>query len=178
MRNANYNNGACFRVGLLALLLSACKLDGSPEPVRANVDATLLTQSSQCWNNAMAPSVAWITSLEAYRSAYNQTRRHILGDANPPPEVDFTHMGVIAVYMGQHSTAGYQLALASKTAELSNDDELTLLVSWTEPQADTLLAQVITSPCILVSIPKHDYSVIRVVDEGHSVRASSKLQDD
>ena len=65
--------------------------------------------------------------------------------------------------MGKYPTAGYQLELAAETAEI-NDHDLTLFVSWVEPPVAALVAQVITSPCLLISIPKGDYSVIRVRD--------------
>lgn len=157
-------------IGFL-VLLSACKANGVPEALVTTVEVTLLTQSSHCWNNSIEPSVAWITNSEAYRFAYNQTRKHMLGDVSASPNIDFTRSNVVAVYMGKHPTAGYQVSLASRTAEVGEHSDLTLLVSWLEPLADALLAQVITSPCILVSIPKDDYSMIQAVDEGGRVRA-------
>ena len=177
MHYTNCRGKACLWIGLLVLLLSACRANGIPESMPATVKAALLTQSSQCWNDGMEPSVVWIGNIEAYKSAYDQTRRHILGGTDYLPDVDFNRSGVIVVYMGRHSTAGYQVGLASEAAEIS-DHNLTLLVSWVEPPVDALVAQVITSPCVLVSIPKGDYSVIRVVDEGDRIRASSKLLGD
>jgi len=170
----SYRGKARLWTGLLVLLLSACRANGIPGSTPATVEAALLTQSSQCWNDGMEPSVVWISNIEAYKSAYKQTRKHILDDSGYLPNVDFNRSGVIAVYMGKHSTAGYQVGLASGTAAISGHD-LTLLVSWVEPPADALMAQVITSPCVLVSIPKGDYAAIRVVDEAGRLRASSKL---
>ena len=177
VRYVNYSTSALLRVGLLTLLLSACRANGIAEPMPATVEVTLLTQSSQCWSDVVEPSVAWITGSEAYKSAYEQTRRHILGGADYLPAVDFTRSNVVVVYMGKYSTAGYQLELAAETAAI-NDHELTLFVSWVEPPVDALMAQVITSPCLLVSIPKGDYLAIRVRDAGGGIRASTRLLGD
>lgn len=170
MRHTNYRDKAWLWIAFLTLL-SACRVDGITET--PGVEATLLIQSSHCTNRNVEPSVEWITHSEAYKSAYNLTRTHILGDTSKPPHVDFNRLGVIAVYMGERPTAGYQVNLASTTAKLGEHNELTLPVSWIEPSGDALSAQVITSPCILVSIPTGDYSTIQAVDEDGSVRAST-----
>ena len=143
MRYANYRGKAWLWIGFL-ILLSACRVNGITET--PTVEATLLIQSTHCWNKNVEPFVEWITNSEAYKSAYSQTRKHILGDSSKPPHVDFNRLGVIAVYMGGRPTAGYQVNLASRTAEVGEHNELTLLVSWIEPPVDALLAQIITSP--------------------------------
>jgi hypothetical protein len=84
---------------------------------------------------------------------------------------------VVAVYMGRKPTAGYHVSMASRAVAVGEHNELILLVSWIEPPGDALLAQVITSPCILVSIPKGNYSTIQVVDEGGRVRALRELME-
>jgi hypothetical protein len=176
MLHANYRGKCWLWIGTLALL-SACRSNVTPQDPSTTVEATLLTQSNQCWNNSVDPSVVWITSIDSYESVYNQTRKHILGETSTAPSVDFTRLSVIAVYMGRKPTAGYQVSLASSAAKIGEHNELTLLVSWIEPPGDALLAQVITSPCILVSIPKRDYSTIQIVDEGGRVRALRESMD-
>lgn len=170
MRHTHYRGKAWLWIAFLTLL-SACRVDGITET--PGVEATLLIQSAHCTNKNVEPFVQWITGSEAYKSAYNQTRTHIFGDTSKPPHVDFNRLGVIAVYMGERPTAGYQVNLASSTAELGEHSELSLPVSWVEPPGDALLAQVKTSPCILVSIPKDDYSTIQAIDEDGRVRAST-----
>ena len=71
-------------------------------------------------------------------------------------------------------TSGYAVSLGSNTAKVGKRGDLTLTVAWTEPSADSIQAQVITSPCLFVSVPKDDYPTIRVVDEAGSVRVSSE----
>jgi hypothetical protein len=176
MLHANYRGKSWLWIGILALL-SACRSNGAPEIPSTTVEATLLTQSSQCWNNSVDPSVVWITNSDSYESVYNQTRKHLLGDTITAPSVDFTRLSVVAVYMGRKPTAGYHVSMASRAAAVGEHNELILLVSWIEPPGDALLAQVITSPCILVSIPKGNYSTIQIVDESGRVRALRDFMD-
>ncbi|UCD69074.1 MAG: protease complex subunit PrcB family protein, partial [Betaproteobacteria bacterium] len=163
-------------IGFLALL-AACGLNGFSETTTVTAEVNLLTQSTQCGNKSSEASVEWIADGEAYASAYNRTQQHIVGDASKPPLVDFARQGVIAVYMGRRPTAGYGLGLASRNAEVEERGVLTLVVSWIEPLADAVLAQVITSPCLLVSVPKGDYVTIQVVDGDGRVRALSASLD-
>ena len=73
--------------------------------------------------------------------------------AKPPPKVDFTKRMVVAVFLGSRPSAGFN---AEVTA--TRQEGKTLVVEWREvrPGADSLVAQVITSPAVLVSVPKFD----------------------
>ena len=69
------------------------------------------------------------------------------------PKVDFSRRTVVAVFLGSRPSAGYRVAVSGTRV-----DGKTLIVTWREiePPGDSLLAQVITSPAHLVSIPKFD----------------------
>ena len=75
------------------------------------------------------------------------------GGAKPLPKVDFTKRTVVAVFLGSRPSAGYGVEVIR-----TRQQGKTLVVEWRElpPAADSLLAQVITSPAHLVSIPKFD----------------------
>ena len=75
------------------------------------------------------------------------------GPAKPAPPVDFTRRTVAAVFLGSRPSAGYRVEI-SKTRQ----EGKTLVVTWREipPDRDSLLAQVLTSPAHLVSLPKFD----------------------
>jgi hypothetical protein len=70
--------------------------------------------------------------------------------ARPAPEVDFAKTTVVAVFLGQRPTAGYAVAITG-----TRMDGSTLVVQWmeTKPPADRMLAQLITSPAHIASIP-------------------------
>ena len=160
---------------LLILLLSACKMDGRQEPATSVIRVDLLVQGSFCQAGSTEPSMALIGDDDAYRSAYQQIRKHIPDSAAIPPTVDFDRFDVLAVYMGSRSTAGYRVGLASGAANVGENNELYLQVSWTEPPEGVLLAQVMTSPCMLVSIQKGAYSAIHAIDEKGSIRITGSL---
>jgi hypothetical protein len=86
------------------------------------------------------------------------------------PGVDFARDGVVLVAMGRRSTAGYALALASRRAEVKGG-VATLSVRFEEPAPGAVLAQVVTSPCLLVALPRKGLREVRVVDAGGVVRA-------
>ena len=73
------------------------------------------------------------------------------GGAKPLPKVDFTSRMVAAVFLGSRSTAGYAVEIADVKTEGK-----TVTVEWRErrPPADGILAQVITAPAHIVSIPR------------------------
>jgi hypothetical protein len=71
--------------------------------------------------------------------------------ARPAPTVDFAKVTVVAVFLGQKPTAGYAVVITG-----TRKDGTALVVQWmeTKPPADRMVAQVITSPVHIASIPK------------------------
>jgi hypothetical protein len=69
------------------------------------------------------------------------------------PEVDFSKRTVVAVFLGSRPSAGYRVEVSG-----TRQDGKRLVVTWREipPSRDSLLAQVLTSPAHLVSIPRFD----------------------
>lgn len=170
MRYANYRDKLRPWGYLLMLLLSACKTDSMQEPATAAVEVALLAQSSFCQAVSPEPSIALLTDDTAYKSAYSRLGKQSPGNTDSPPDVDFSRLSVSAIYMGIRPTAGYQVGLTSRAAKIGENNELHLFVTWTEPAAEALLAQVITSPCLLLTIPKGEYSTIQVIDEEGNIR--------
>jgi hypothetical protein len=98
----------------------------------------------------------------------------MFGGEQPSPAVDFPREGVLAVSMGQKRTAGYGLALAEPEVAIA-DGTATVVVRFDEPPPGAIVAQVLTSPCLLVRVPRAGIREIRVVDPGGAVRASVVL---
>jgi hypothetical protein len=75
------------------------------------------------------------------------------GMLKPAPAVDLTKRTVVAVFLGSRPTAGYAVEILGTRPEGK-----TLIVEWREvrPKERMLLAQVLTSPAVIVSIPKFD----------------------
>jgi hypothetical protein len=75
------------------------------------------------------------------------------GSGRPAPRVDFSTRTVVAVFLGSRPSAGYRVEITG-----TRQDGKRLVVTWREiaPSRDSLLAQVLTSPAHLVSIPRFD----------------------
>lgn len=67
------------------------------------------------------------------------------------PSVDFEKNEVLAVFDGSHSTGGYEVSVRSVV-----DQGLvrSIAIEHTEPGADCMVSQALTSPFVLVSVPK------------------------
>ena len=76
-------------------------------------------------------------------------RRHT-GDV-AAPKVDFGTRAVVAVFLGTRPTAGFAVEITA-----AREQGGVLIVEWreTRPSRDTILAQVLTSPAHIASIPK------------------------
>ena len=68
-----------------------------------------------------------------------------------PPAVDLGSRTVVAVFLGSRPTAGYMVEITG-----THQSDGTLIVEWQErrPAGGDILAQVLTSPAAIVSIPK------------------------
>lgn len=149
-----------------ALALAAACAHARPLP------ATVVRSGMQCGGAAEGVSARWLGTESALREAL--VLEAPLGVAPAAPAVDFSRSGVILVAMGQRPTAGYAISLAEPRAEV-RDGVATLVVTLEEPAPDAMLAQVITSPCLLVSLPREGLREVRVVDAAGAVRAVARI---
>jgi hypothetical protein len=103
-----------------------------------------------------------MSALESGREAAVQTapewaalwREH--EPARPAPEVDFGARSVLAVFLGSRPTGGYSVEIVAARVE---DGALIVEYEERRPARDAMVAQVLTSPAHIVSIPKHAGSV-------------------
>ncbi len=76
-------------------------------------------------------------------------------------DADAASRALVLVHFGPKPTPGYG---ASFQSAATSGRKLLLKVTQTVPAPDMMYAQVITSPCILVSVPAGSYSDIKVID--------------
>ncbi len=74
-------------------------------------------------------------------------------DHPPLPEVDFSSTMVVVLAMGERNKGGYHLE-ATKLLEKPN--QLALYVNYISPAENCILAEVMTYPYLVISIPKRD----------------------
>lgn len=76
------------------------------------------------------------------------------------------------VDVGQRRSGGYGLAVTRK-AVLHEDGHLYLRATFVEPAEGAAVTQEITSPCVLVKLPKGRIPFVRVYDQTDRLRADS-----
>jgi hypothetical protein len=161
------------RPGRLALaaaaLFAACAAHRARGP--SSVTASVVRASAQCGGEVSGPSARWIATQGAFLAAMGAGG--VFG-AEGTATVDFRKEGVLAVYMGQRPTAGYGLALQDPTVAV-RDGVGKVVVRFEEPEPGAMVAQVLTSPCLLLRMPKQGIRQLRVVDPAGTLRASASL---
>lgn len=75
------------------------------------------------------------------------------------PEVDYDKQSLVLYALGQKPTAGYSIELYRDEASIK-EQTLYLPVRVKSPEAGSVQAQVITSPCQIYSLPHSDYAAI------------------
>ena len=153
----------------LIVALSACQpgLKSVAEPMTA----TVLFQGQQCGRQQASPALTRIVDQKALQAL--ATRLDM-----PWPfaaGVDFQRQLLLLLEMGQRPTTGYRLLL-SDTAVAVNQATAVLRLNWQQPPADAMLAQMLTSPCLLLTLPRADYRVIEVVDDDGKRRLALDLE--
>ncbi|MDC0661654.1 protease complex subunit PrcB family protein [Marinobacter sp. SS21] len=82
----------------------------------------------------------------------------------PLNAVDFSREHVVIVALGQKTSAGYGVTLDS--AQLIGD-RLTLEMRLQSPPPDSMVAQVMTTPCAAVAVINQGWSHLSVYGEGY-----------
>jgi hypothetical protein len=72
-----------------------------------------------------------------------------------PPKIDFKTHSVIAVFAGQKPTAGYAVAVA----KIEDASARMVSITLAKPSDDCMLAQSITTPYQLISVPATSLSL-------------------
>lgn len=81
------------------------------------------------------------------------------------------HTAYAVVEMGTRPTGGYGIAVA-RSAEL-RDDRVVLSATFVSPPPGSIRTQALSSPCVLVQLPRGRYATVEVRDQTGAVRASS-----
>jgi hypothetical protein len=156
---------------LMLLSVSACMSSQPSDARETSVNVRLLYKSAFGGGTHNRSAAAWITEPNLYQRTYQRLGKNTIGSRQKQslPIVDFKLERVLFVNMGQKPTGGYQLALAKPSVDIIADTAILHLV-WFKPPPDAILPQVITSPCILLSLPKGNYSRIEVLDQSGRMR--------
>ena len=126
--------------------------------------ATVVYSSYQC-GQTEGPVARWLEDQAALRTVMTGLGSTQIGFPKiEPPEVDFARDYVVLIDMGQRPTGGYALKLAQPSVAVE-EGTATVRVDWIEPPPGAFVTQALTSPCLVLAVPRGDYSRLRVVDQ-------------
>ena len=157
---------------LLLLCCGLCACGRTPGAVSAEgkrVPLRILYQDGLCGGNRPTPSVTLVADSDQLKRIFTEVKGRMLAQSPPAPTVDFDAEHVVTIQMGQKPTGGYGIELAEPHATLNNGEAF-IRLRWIEPAPGAIVTQILTSPCLIISLPKGAYEKIVITDEYGNVR--------
>lgn len=154
--------------GALLVTLAACAdMNGNK-----GLPVETLRAGSHCGTTREEPRLRLITDREQLQELRQAMRGHVVGDDDndrvTSPDLD-DNVAVL-IEMGQRPTGGYGLELREPHAVLANGT-VTVPINWREPAEDAVVTQALTSPCLLLTLPRREFETIKAVDQHGHTRA-------
>ncbi len=162
-------------LGLLVLLTTACQSwaeRGAHQGGKLAAEAIYASQ--HCGRSQTTPKATWIDDAGQLEASIRQIRADMLGGKPVDlPALDFQHEIILLVEMGQRPTLGYWLELTGTDNLRISQDQAQLTLDWSHPPADALVAQTISSPCLLLKLERGSYASIQVLDGHGAIKTST-----
>jgi hypothetical protein len=155
-----FGTGAKIFSFLLMLALSGCSRQTELAPVTVRE----LAAGDHC----LGTGAAVVSDMNELRAA--------LGGDPGPVQVDFTKERVVTVSAGQRPTAGYRLQLVSSQVQVAGGKVLIRLQEQ-KPSGDSMVAQVLTTPCIVLALTRGTYAAVEFVDDRERSLATIELKE-
>ena len=76
--------------------------------------------------------------------------------------------------MGPRPTSGYRLNKLAQQEPRYGSIGLQVTLAWQEPEPGSAQAQVLTSPCLLLSLPKKDFKRVQIIDQNGVVKLETE----
>lgn len=153
-------------LGLACVVVGACESGPDPSPPDNGpvpIPVDVVYRGSQC--PATEPGASVIDDAAAWAEWRAARPQSFFPAADgPDADVDFGAARVIVVSMGTRPTAGYALDVPAGTARL-HGDVLEIDADWREPAAGAVVAQMLTSPCIAIAVPRVSFGRVRVTSQ-------------
>ncbi len=138
-----------------ALGLVACRAQEPSLEQALTTEPMTLARSARCTPGDAR--VQWFDDAQALVAGTGS-----LVDTDAAGGLDWRSQVAVGVWLGERPTAGYGLSLSGSRLQ---DERLELVVQRETPAPDTMVAQVITYPCLIVAVPRTGYSTLHVVDD-------------
>ncbi len=149
----------------LMVAVAACAASRKATPTEIPLLVEPILSSQICLPAAKNWTATWISSQDSLRQMMSRVLSHRIGGiSHKVPPIDFSSYGILAVEMGEQRTAGYGFDSKAVSAYMTGTIAVVKLV-WHRPDPGSHTAQLMTSPCILLRLPKKSYNTIRVIDK-------------
>jgi hypothetical protein len=148
-------------VSLLFLLTATTGLFGcgsQPAQIIHTVPVSILSQ--QCYVS-QSETYIWLEQEDEWLGLPEQTRQQF-----DQADVNWLEENILIVSYGQKPSAGYSIQLSNWLLE-QNHWQVTRIVH--QPAGDSMQAQMMTSPCLLVKIPKSIKSFTLNSEQGQTL---------
>lgn len=152
-------------VATATLVLSSCETPMPPTGSDGGEagQARLLWSESQCGiERSGARFVADRKDLDTI--AARASSRQIGDDPAPIEGVDFSRHRVVLVSRGRKPTPGYGIDLDESPLRV-DDERATLTLRLAEPDPKDVQAQMLTTPCALIALPRRGYQELRLLNQ-------------
>lgn len=140
--------------GVALVMTAACSSNGSREAAVAP-QVRQVTQSAHC--GLTGPGVVHVSSPEALEQVLGVSGQNIA--TGVIRQVDLDNEQLIIVTLGQKPTAGYSVGLENVAWD---NPVLRLTMRVSEPAPGMMVAQVITSPCVVLAVNGDNWQKVEV----------------
>lgn len=155
---------------LLLPLVFMLVFGGTPQK-KEGVDHSVLESGDNAALDYNKPTVEVLSDVKEF--AFFYTRLHSGRVPRPEaPQVDFSAGRIVFLSFGKKSTAGYAIELIEVYIR---GDVLVLEAMITSPLSDSMQAQVVTHPYLLVFVPKPGYRRVELRDSRGETLAFKSL---
>ncbi len=167
---------AAVMAGVAALLLSACQPWAGKASQREGKAAVAVVYSgAHCGRREATPRASWIDDARQLEASLRHIRADRLGGQPASlPNLDFRHEIGLLVEMGQRPTLGYRLTLGEDEELHISQGRAHLSLNWVQPPADAIVAQALSSPCLLLKLERGDYTSVQVLDTQGALKAEAR----
>jgi len=149
----------------LGLTITACRANHQGGATNENPVIVVLHQDTQGMRTDASPSAVWIKTDEELVHFHAGLKALKIENASKPiPQIDFQQSRILLIEMGQKPTGGYSLEFVPEATFVA-DDIFHIGLQWTEPESESMVTQVLTSPTLLLTMEKGDYSSVEILDQ-------------
>ncbi len=151
----------------LTLVLGACGSGlNAPPATEATEPVHVLYRGIHC--PATQPGIRVIRDAASWSEWQRRQQQMSFSTSNEPEQeaaaLNFSQVTVIVISMGQKPTPGYAVDVPEGSVTLQGPS-LTISTVWQQPPEGAILPQVITSPCVAITVPTAQYSTVKVENQ-------------